>query len=234
MRKWDRDVSKLEPKALEGKFVGYTEGNNGYLVYVPNTRKGVAVRDVVIKDSEVGSTPVNTETPDLQDGGSQQLGIWHPDDGHQDDGNKEEQGTSTAIKNEWHDAERVNTQETTLRRDASDVEEAALDEESTATRGSLRDSESLEDSETEDFSQTVGFFEEALEQADRAEPGRGTRSRNVPQFFGEVRTHLVVTEGNYVEPKTVYEAKQADEWDQWYRAMNDEVKALQDNETWDL
>ena len=61
---------------------------------------------------------------------------------------------------------------------------------------SLRDSESLEDSETEDSSQTVGFFEEALEQADSAEPRRGTRARNVPQFFGEVRTHLVLTEGN--------------------------------------
>ena len=120
MRKQDRDVSKLEPKALEGKFVGYTEEDNGYLVYVPNTRKVVAVRDVIIKESEVGSIPDNTETPDLLDEGSQQLGIWHPDDGHQDVGNKEEQGTSTAIKEEWHDAESVNTQETTLRRDASE------------------------------------------------------------------------------------------------------------------
>ena len=57
---------------------------------------------------------------------------------------------------------------------------------------------------------------------------------NVPQFFGEVRTHLVVTEGDYVEPKTVYEAKQGDDWDQWHREMKDEVKALQDNETWNL
>ena len=81
---------------------------------------------------------------------------------------------------------------------------------------------------------TVGFFEEALEQADRAEPRRGTPARNVPQFFGVVRTHLAVTEGNYVEFETVYETKQADEWDQWYREKNDEVKALQDNETWDL
>ena len=234
LRKRDRDVSKLEPKALGGNFVGYTEGDNGYLVYVPNTCKVVAVRDVIIKESEVGSIPDNTETPDLLDEGSQQLEIWHPDDGHQDDGNKEEQGTSTAKKEEWNDAESVNPQEKALRRDASDVEEASLDEESTPTRGSLRDSESLEDSETEDFSQTVGFFEEALEQADRAEPRRGTRARNVPQFFGEARTHLAVTEGNYVESKTVYETKQADEWDQWYRAMNDEVKVLQDNETWDL
>ena len=128
----------------------------------------------------------------------------------------------------------MNTQERTLRQDDSDVEEAALDEESTAIRGSLRDSESLEDSKMEDFSQTVGFFEEALEQADRAEPRRGTRARNVPQFFVDVRTHLAVTEYNYVEPKTVDEAMQSDEWDQWFRAMNDEVKALQDNETWDL
>ena len=49
--------------------------------------------------------------------GSQQLGIWHSDDGPQNDGNKEEHGTSTAIKEDWHDAENVNTQETTVRRD---------------------------------------------------------------------------------------------------------------------
>ena len=39
---------------------------------------------------------------DLLDEESQQLGIRHPDDGHQDNGNKEEQGTATAIKEEWH------------------------------------------------------------------------------------------------------------------------------------
>ena len=81
---------------------------------------------------------------------------------------------------------------------------------------------------------SVGFFEEVLEQADRAEPRRGTRARNVQQFFGEVRTNLVVSEVDYVEPKTVYEAKQSDNWDQWHRAMKDEVKALQDNETRNL
>ena len=111
----------------------------------------------------------------------------------------------------------MNTQETTLRQNASDVEEAALDEKSTATRGSLRDSESsLEDSDIEYFSQseTVGFFEEAPEQVDRAEPKRGTRARNFPQFFGESRTHLSVTDDEYVEPKTVYKATKFDDWNQ--------------------
>ena len=69
-------------------------------MYVPNTREVVAVRDVINKESEVVSIPVNTETPDLLEEGSQQLGIWHPDDGHQDYGNKEEQGASTALKEE--------------------------------------------------------------------------------------------------------------------------------------
>ena len=76
MRKRDRDVSKLEPKALEGKFMGYTEGDNGYLAYVPNTRRVVAVRDVIIKESAVGSIPDNIETPYLIGEGSTQLGIW--------------------------------------------------------------------------------------------------------------------------------------------------------------
>ena len=90
MRKRNRDVSKLEPKALDGRFVGSTEGDNGYLMCVPNTRKVVAVRDVIIKESKVDSITDNTETLDLPDEGSQQLGIWYPDDVHQDDGDKEE------------------------------------------------------------------------------------------------------------------------------------------------
>ena len=203
-------------------------------MYVPNTRKVIAFRNVIIKETEVGSIPDKTETADLLDEGSEQLGIWHPDDCDQDD-NRERQGTSTAIKEEWHDAGSVNTQETTLRQEALDVEEAALDEGSTATRGSQRDSESPEDSDTDfSLSETAGFNEDALEHADRAESRRGTRARNFSQFFGEVRTHLAVTEGDYVETRTVYEAKQGDDLDQWYRAMKDEVKALQDNETWDL
>ena len=83
MKKRDRDVSKLEPKALERKFVGYTEGENGYLVYVPNQRKVVATWDVIIKEYKVGSISDNTDTADLL-----VEGIWHPDDGQQDEFNK--------------------------------------------------------------------------------------------------------------------------------------------------
>ena len=51
--------------------MGNTEGDNGYLLYVPNTCNVMAVGDVIIKESEVGSIPDNTETADLLDEGSQ-------------------------------------------------------------------------------------------------------------------------------------------------------------------
>ena len=69
-----------------------------------------------------------------------------------------ERKTSTAIKAEWHDAENMNTQETTLRQNALDNEEAALNEGSTGTRRVLRDPESVEDGDTEDFSVRDSWF----------------------------------------------------------------------------
>ena len=68
--------------------------DNIYLVYLPTTRKLVAVWDVIIKESKVGSIPDNTETADLLDEMSQQLRIWQPDNYPQNDGNKGKQGTS--------------------------------------------------------------------------------------------------------------------------------------------
>ena len=91
----------------------------------------------------MGSIPDNKQAPDPLDEGSQQLGMWHPVVGNQDNGNKEKHGTSTAITVECHDAESVNTHGTTLKRDSSDVEEAAKNEDYTATSGILRDPESL-------------------------------------------------------------------------------------------
>ena len=150
------------------------------------------------------ATSLITQTPNLQDERSQQQGIWQPDDEYQD------HKSIYCQKEEWQDAERVNAQETTLRLDASYDEEAARDEKSTATNGSLRDSDSTEVSETEDFShsETVGFTEEALEPEDRAESRRRTRTANVPQFSGKVSTHLGAPESEYVK-KTKQSTKQS-------------------------
>ena len=60
-------------------------------------------------------------------------------------------------------------------------------------------------------SETVGFFEEALDQADNTEPRPGILAKNGPKFVGEVRKHLDVSEVDYVIPKTDYQAKQGDD-----------------------
>ena len=65
----------------------------------------------------------------------------HPDDGHQEDGKKQETGRLYCKREEQHDSETKNTQQKTLRQEAWHVEEAGLEEGSTATEGNLRDSD---------------------------------------------------------------------------------------------
>ena len=67
-----------------------------------------------------------------------------------------------------------------------------------------------------------------------ADEKRQTRAGNVPQVSGEIRTHLALTAGEYIEPKYVYKAKQGVIWEQCHRARMNEAKARQDNGTWDL
>ena len=69
-------------------------------------------------------------------------------------------------------------------------------------------------------------------------PGQSPDDRhereNSEFYFGKVGTHLAVTGDDYVKTKTVYEAKQGGDWDQWCQGMKDEFKTLQDNDTWKL
>ena len=87
-------------------------------------------------------------------------------------------------------------------------------DEYTATRVSRRVLKSLKESGKEDFSQseTVGFAEEALEQADRAEPRLGTRAKTVPQFLEKSGPILLSLKVIMWNPKQ-YRAMQGDDWD---------------------
>ena len=42
---------KLEPKCLEGYLVGFCESTKGYRVYLPDTRKVIVSRDVIIDET---------------------------------------------------------------------------------------------------------------------------------------------------------------------------------------
>ena len=77
---------------------------------------------MIIEEFGMVSILENTQTTDLPDEGSGKLGSWHPYDGHQDQGNNERQGKSTAKKQRWRNA----AQKRTLWQDAADVEEAVI------------------------------------------------------------------------------------------------------------
>ena len=65
------------------------------------------IRDVIIKKSEVGSIPDNIEDLTTRRGVTA-TGDLVPSDRHRDDSKKEE-GTYTAVKEEWHYPESINT-----------------------------------------------------------------------------------------------------------------------------
>ena len=94
----ETEVTNLKTKALDGELVVYTVDDNGYLRFILNSRKVMAVRGIIIKEKKVGLIRDNTETFGLLDEASQQLGIWYTDGDNQDDGSKRRQDTSTAIK----------------------------------------------------------------------------------------------------------------------------------------
>ena len=87
-REREREVSKLERKALEGKFLDFTKGYNAY-----------PLGHVIIKEFEASLITDKPETPDQLDEVSLQLRIWHSDERYQDDGNKEKRRIALAI--EW-------------------------------------------------------------------------------------------------------------------------------------
>ena len=55
--------------------MGYTEGDQSYLVYIPNLSKVMAIQDALINGSDVGPQPDNTETSEQLNEMSEKLGI---------------------------------------------------------------------------------------------------------------------------------------------------------------
>ena len=110
----------------------------------------------------------------------------------------------------------MNTQKLTLRWYASEVEKAAPDEGSTATRWSVRDSESLKrvTQRTSQVRETWYLFKRHWSKQTK------DTSKDCSPILGEDRSHLVVTEGNYLEAKSAYKVCKetlvtGDNWQWW-------------------
>ena len=68
-------------------------------------------------------------------------------------------------------------------------------------------------------------------------PRRSTRERHAPKRYGIVAQHIamsIVAQGVIREPLSYQKAPRFSESHLWKKAMDDEVKSLEDNHTWDL
>ena len=57
----EADRRKLDPKAIEGLFIGYSETVKAYLIYVPKSQKVITSREVIFME-EV-TTNINHQSP---------------------------------------------------------------------------------------------------------------------------------------------------------------------------
>ena len=59
----DEKRRKLDPKAVKGVFVGYPEGRKGYKIYIPESKKFAASRDVTFMEKSFCTESVAGEEP---------------------------------------------------------------------------------------------------------------------------------------------------------------------------
>src|SRR5437773_6011452 len=84
----ERDADKLNPRSVEGVFIGYTEDPSQYLVWVPERKEVIkATNPIFIEDGDQRRMPVlrisePAELGGAQRGGAQQVEIPPLDGGH--------------------------------------------------------------------------------------------------------------------------------------------------------
>ena len=100
----ERDADKLNPRSVEGVFIGYTENPNQYLVWVPERKEVIKARNpTFIEDQQGMPEPRISEPAELggaQREGAQQVEILPLDDDATEDSSDEDDENPNPIDNE--------------------------------------------------------------------------------------------------------------------------------------
>ena len=221
-RKRDRGVRKLEAKALERKFVGYTEGDNGYLVYPAHPTHGVRTQGYGSSRCDHQGVRSGLNTWQHKDARPTSWGVtatvdlaprWWSSRQFQQRGtgqiycNKRGVAWRREREHSWNDNEmrclRYWGSSTGWRLYCNKRESQRLWVTGRQWNGGLL---TVRDS---------WFLWGVTGASGKGRAQTKDTGKECSAIFGEVRTHLGVTEGDYVEPKTVYEANHGDDLDQF-------------------
>src|SRR6266487_4207091 len=101
----ERDADKLNPRSVEGVFIGYTEDPSQYLVWVPERKEVIkATNPTFIEDQQGMPEPGISEPAELggaQRGGAQQVEIPPLDGGHAGENNDEDATEDSSNEDEF-------------------------------------------------------------------------------------------------------------------------------------
>ena len=224
----DEKRQKLDPKSEKCILIGYSLEQKGYKCYNPSTRKVRVSRDVVFDESASWYAPETTTTPTPLDAEYTERGV---EDEDRITRMFEESPVTTRLSGPQ---EPLSDQSTSRPSPKLDKGKAKMPEYEDDHFDGNESTHSL-DSEFEGLDIRTNGVKKALESANE-KLRRSAREKNPVSRFGydEYMAYhyaFMMKVATVREPETFSEAAKDP---RWIEAMNEEMRALRKNETWDL
>ena len=202
----DEKRRKLDPKAMKGIFVGYPEGKKGYKIYLPESKKFVASRDVTFMEKSFSTQSLAGQEP---------FSTFSTFDSFPTFDNSFDKCAQPTEISSYEFACDDSIFDNPLDEDEirDDSNDGTFEEE----RGGEAVITGMQDNvyETTDITEDRTF---------------GKRIRRPPDFYGERANVAMIG----ADPKTFKQAMASDSSEQWKKAMAKEIAALTEHETWKL
>ena len=210
----DEKRRKLDPKAVKGIFVGYPQGKKGYKIYIPESKKFVASRDVTFMEKSFSTQSLAGQEPFST---SSTFDTFPTFDNTFD---KSEQPTKM-INLEFEDDDDLTldtSQNDNGTRIAHEQNDVSLEEEK-------NDDAVIIEMQDNVHTTTDGMLADTM-----ADEIHGKRQRRPPDFYGERASVAMIG----ADPKTFKQAMMLESTEHWKKAMIKEFSALTQHETWEL
>lgn len=213
---------KLDRKAEKMAFVGYDGWSKGYRLANVNQRKVIVSRDVVFLKEKFMKTSQNSSSEEKKSSVDLVVFPFSSDSG--------------SVNQEHDDSELFYDAE--VSQNENNAEERLHEEVEYQEQGVFEDSQNQEIAEFQDYeideNQIDGMNEQVQEENQSNVEVRSSNRRNKgqkPDRFGDFVTYSSRAD---FEPKTLKQAINCADADKWKKAMQDEIKSINQNKTWDL
>lgn len=217
---------KLDPKTEKLIFVGYSDKSKGFRLLDPKTKKVKISRDVVFIDEHTykqGNKTKNTPELDIQSNCYNNVDPQLEEENTAENPSVDQEINEIQIPEEPENLE--DQEEENSEAETSDGD--TITAMSSSTEGQSSTSSYHSSSDTELYSDS--FLEDSDEERPPRTSSRESKGQRPKRYPETTRS---ITE--IIEPRTIKEALGGKESKMWKTAMEDEIKSLNENKTWEL